>query len=95
MEAIQLHLLEGHLSGRVVAMAAIVLLLCATALGLALLGLQVLTISSGDAALGTFDVHIPSPQAGPSAARALFGADGASQPFSGPDEISAASRSRA
>jgi len=95
MEALQLHLVEGHLSGRVVAMAAIALLLCATALGLALLGLQVLTIDSGATALGTFDVHVPSPQAGPSTTLSLFGADGASQPFSGPDEISAASRSRA
>ena len=85
MQAIEPHMAEGHLSGRVIAMAAIVLLLCAIALGLALLGLQVLTIGGADTALGTFDVHAP----------ALFGADGASQPFSGPDEITEQARSRA
>ncbi len=85
MQAIQLHMAEGHLSGRVIAMAAIVLLLCAIALGLGLLGLQVLTIGGADAALGTLDVHTPS----------LFGTDGASQPFSGPDEITEQARSLA
>ena len=85
MQALEPHMAEGHLSGRVIAMAAIVLLLCAIALGFALLGLQVLTTGGTDTDLGTFDVHAP----------ALLGADGASQPFSGPDEITEQARSLA
>jgi hypothetical protein len=94
MEAIRMHSTGGRARGRVVAMAAIGLLLCAIALGLALLGVQALTIGGADMALDTLDVHTPSPKAGP-ATTTFFGADGASQPFSGPDEITEQARSRA
>jgi len=95
MEAIRLHMTGGHLSGRVIAVAAIVLLLCAMALGVVLLGVHMLAVDGTSSALGTFDAHAPTPQAGPPVTPSLFDANGVSQPLSGPDEITLASRSRA
>jgi hypothetical protein len=93
MEAIRLHVTGDHWSGRVIVVTAIGLLLCALALGIALLGVQVLTIGGAGTALGSFDMHTPAPRPGPEVP-GLFEAGSAHQLLSGPEEISAAYRSR-
>lgn len=88
MKAMRLHVAPGHPWSRSVAVAAIAVILCAIALGLALTGHQVPVTGNGGAALGTFSAHAAAPEAGPVRANPTA-TDGGSPLFSGPDQVTA------